>query len=95
MRDSCLLRPFHGLLPVFIEFLDELARDRKIPAVIMATHYVEEIPPSFTHAMIIKDGKIMAAGKKEDVLTSQTLSDAYGAKCTLKKSGRYYELKVK
>lgn len=91
--------PCTGLDPIarrsFIEFLDELAKDRKIPAVIMATHYVEEIPPSFTHAMIIKDGKIMAAGKKEDVLTSKTLSDAYGAKCTLKKSGRYYELKVK
>ncbi len=90
--------PCSGLDPLarkkFLDFLDELARDVKIPAIAMATHYVEEIPASFTHVLVLKDGKVLAAGKIGETLTSKILSEAYGAKCRLKKEGSKYSLKI-
>lgn len=90
--------PCTGLDPIarreFVKFLDLLCADKSIPAIIMATHYVEEIPPSFTHAIIIKDGKLLAQGKIDKVLTSKNLSEAYGASCKLSKSKGFYKLSV-
>ena len=90
--------PCTGLDPIarkeFVSFLDSLCEDKSIPAIIMATHYVEEIPPSFTHAIIIKDGKVLAQGEIDKVLTSKNLSDAYGAPCKLSKSKGFYKLSV-
>jgi len=88
--------PCTGLDPVarknFVKFLDELAKDKSNKAIIMASHYVEEIPPSFTHAIIIKGGKVLVSGKIKDVMTSANLSEAYGQKCILRKTNGYYRL---
>ena len=74
----------------FVRFLDNLAKRKSIPAIIMATHYLEEIPPSFTHAIIIKKGKVLAQGKISDVITSENLTSAYGAKCkVVKRKGTF------
>ncbi len=90
--------PCTGLDPIarreFVKFLDKLCSDKTIPAIVMATHYVEEIPPSFTHAIIIKGGKMLASGKIEKVMTSKNLSEAYGAECRLSKRGGFYKLSV-
>ena len=74
---------------------DSLARSKKIPAIVMASHYVEEIPPSFTHAIIIKSGRVLASGDISKVLTSKNLGEAYGAECSLRRRGGRYELRVK
>lgn len=87
--------PCSGLDPVardkFVSFLNEIAKAEKIPAIVLATHYLEEIPPSFTHALILKDGKTLAAGKIGDVVNSENLSAAYGAKCVVyRRNGRFF-----
>lgn len=91
--------PCTGLDPVarakFVEFLDSLAASPKIPAIVMATHYVEEIPPSFSHAIIIKGGKVLVSGEISKVLTSKNLSEAYGAECALSRRNGRYELRIK
>ena len=56
--------------------------------------YVEEIPPAFGHALIIKGGEILASGKIAEVLNSANLSKAYGAPCKLSKRANSYSLKV-
>ncbi len=48
------------------------------PATVLTTHHVEQIPPSFTHVLLLIDGHIFTAGKIEDVLTSKTLSTCFG-----------------
>ncbi len=82
--------PCSALDPVarrnFIRFLDKLGRKKSIPAILMATHYLEEIAPSFTHALILKKGAVMASGRIEDVINSKNLSKAYGAKCEVLKN---------
>jgi iron complex transport system ATP-binding protein len=45
--------------------------------VVYVTHHIEEIIPLFTHVALVHDGRIAAAGPKEAVLTSETLSGAY------------------
>ena len=91
--------PCTGLDPIarrgFVSFLGKLADDKKIPAIIMATHYVEEIPSSFTHALIIKSGRVLASGEIGKVLNSKNLSEAYGAPCALSRRNGAYELRVK
>lgn len=87
--------PCGGLDPVarenFVSFMDEIAKSPACPPIVLATHHVEEIPPSFTHAIILKGGRILASGKIGDVVTSKILSEAYGAKCALgKRSGKYF-----
>lgn len=48
------------------------------PAIIMVTHHVEEIPPGFSHALVLADGAVHASGPMAEVVTSETLSGAFG-----------------
>lgn len=48
------------------------------PASILVTHHVEEIPPGTTHALLLKEGRLLAAGPIADVLTADHLSQAFG-----------------
>lgn len=58
--------------------LSDLALDADAPALVLVTHHVEEIPPGFTHAMLLREGAIVAAGALRDALTSDTLSATFG-----------------
>ena len=58
--------------------LAELASDPASPVLVLVTHHVEEIPPGFTHVMLLKDGGVHRAGPLSEVLTAQNLSEAFG-----------------
>jgi len=58
--------------------LSELAEDPDAPALVLVTHHVEEIPPAFTHALLLRDGGVVAQGLLGDALTDDTLSRAFG-----------------
>jgi iron complex transport system ATP-binding protein len=58
--------------------LGRLARDPIAPSMIMVTHHVEEIAPGFTHVLMIRQGKVIAAGPLELELTSRNLSHCFG-----------------
>lgn len=55
-----------------------IALDPLSPATVMVTHHLEEIPIGTTHAIILKEGAVMAAGLIEDVINSVTVSLAFG-----------------
>ncbi len=57
--------------------LTALAADPEGPTMVMVTHHVEEIPPGFTHAMLLREGRIVAQGLLDDVMTSENLSAAF------------------
>jgi iron complex transport system ATP-binding protein len=61
-----------------IRTLTELARDRRGPALVMVTHHVDEIPPGFTHALLLASGRIVAEGPIAQVLTRDRLSACFG-----------------
>lgn len=54
------------------------AHDPCAPATIVVTHHLEEIPAGFTHALVLRDGRILAQGPIATTLTSETLSECYG-----------------
>jgi len=91
-----------GLDPVSREaFLGDLGRlhtEADGPTQIHVTHHLEEIPPFVTHALVLREGRIVAQGEVEGVFTSENLSRAFGAKCHVSASGsgasRRYQLTV-
>ncbi len=74
-----------------VTLLGDLAADPDAPAMVMVTHHVEEIPPGFTHGMILDEGEVVAQGLLEDVMTSENLTRAYHQPITLAvDDGRYF-----
>ncbi|GGQ24343.1 ABC transporter ATP-binding protein [Streptomyces roseolilacinus] len=70
--------------------LGRLARDPYAPSMIMVTHHVEEIPPGFTHVLMIRQGKVLAAGPVETELTSRNLSHCFGLPLVVERVGDRY-----
>ena len=58
--------------------LGHLADDPSTPATVLVTHHVEEIPPGWTHALLLREGKVVAAGPLHDTLTADALSACFG-----------------
>lgn len=57
--------------------LDRAAGQTEAPLVLV-THHLEEIPPAFDRVVLIRNGRITAAGPATDHLTDDALSDLYG-----------------
>ena len=57
--------------------LSILARDPSAPAQVVVTHHVEEIPPGFTHALLLRAGRLVAAGPIAQVVTTESLSATF------------------
>ncbi|WP_018253794.1 ABC transporter ATP-binding protein [Salinispora mooreana] len=70
--------------------LAELAADPDAPALVLVTHHVEEIPPGFTHALLLRDGDVVAQGLLADVLTGENLSETFGLSLVLERHGDRY-----
>jgi iron complex transport system ATP-binding protein len=67
--------------------LSTLALDPDAPATVLVTHHVEEIPPGFTHALLLREGRAVAQGLLDDVITADNLSATFGQRLTLERSG--------
>jgi len=61
-----------------VSTLSVLAMDEMSPATVMVSHHVEEIPPGFTHALLMRQGRVVAAGPLEQVMTEQIVSATFG-----------------
>jgi iron complex transport system ATP-binding protein len=70
--------------------LSEFALDPDAPAMVLVTHHVEEIPPGFTHALLLREGGIVAQGLVDDVITAENLSKTFGQDLELDKAGDRY-----
>jgi iron complex transport system ATP-binding protein len=76
--------------------LTDLAADPDAPALVLVTHHVEEIPPGFSHCMLLSEGNMVAAGLLPDVLTAENLSAAFGQSIALDViDGRYFARRVR
>jgi iron complex transport system ATP-binding protein len=61
-----------------VSTLGTLAADAYAPATILVSHHVEEIPPGFTHALLLREGRVVNAGPLTAVMTAGWLSEAFG-----------------
>lgn len=60
-----------------VSTLSEICSDPYAPATVLVTHHVEEIPRGITHALLLKHGRIVAAGPIDRVLTGPRLSATF------------------
>jgi iron complex transport system ATP-binding protein len=73
-----------------VQTLAELATDPYAPATVLVTHHVEEIPAGITHALLLRQGRIVAAGPLDEALTPETLSAAFDLSLDLNRTdGRW------
>ena len=91
--------PCAGLDPVarekFLGFIERMAAaQNSTVTLVLITHHVEEITPSFSHALILKAGRVVAAAEKKRSLTSKILSEAFGAKLSLRCAAGRYDLRT-
>lgn len=70
--------------------LATLAADPTAPPVVQVTHHVDEIPPGFTHVLMLHGGRVLAAGPLESTLTAESLSTCFELPLVLERRGRRY-----
>lgn len=91
--------PCSGLDPVaretFLHFVNALAHSPRTPTLVLVTHHVEEIVPCFTHALVLRQGAVLAAGPLAQALTGPVLSQAFGAPARLRRLQGRYRLSVR
>jgi len=73
-----------------LQLLSGYALAPMTPAMVMVTHHVEEIPVGFTHALLLREGGIVAAGPIAETLTAAALSDTFGLPITVSNDGGRY-----
>jgi iron complex transport system ATP-binding protein len=90
--------PCAGLDPAarehFLQFLERLIRRPRAPALVLVTHHVEEIVPLFTHVLVLKEGRVLAANTKTAALTSRVLSQAFSTRVQLRADRQRFSLRV-
>jgi len=64
-------------------------------SIVMITHDLTDIPLKVGRVVMIKDGKIFADGGKEDLLTSDTVSELYGAPIKVESTEHIYRMYLK
>lgn len=70
--------------------MTQWAQDPARPPTVLITHHVEEIPPGFTHALVLKNGRTLAHGPIDEIVTSETLSAAFGLALNVEsRAGRF------
>lgn len=97
-RVLILDEPCAGLDPAarehFLHFLQRLGSKKNSPTLILVTHHVEEIMPVFSHVLILKNGRVFAAGEKPKIITTKNLSSAFAAKMRLQSKANRFTMSV-
>jgi len=71
--------------------LTVLAVDPYAPTSVLVTHHVEEIPVGYTHVLLLRAGRVVAAGSMDDTLTAESLSATFGMALQLQsRRGRFF-----
>jgi iron complex transport system ATP-binding protein len=66
-----------GVRERFLAWLTQRLAAPDTPAIILVTHHVEEIVPGITSTLILRDGRIHAAGPTQMVVTREAIESVY------------------
>ena len=76
---------------LLLEAFERVLRERPGLTTLTVTHHIEELPPSTSHALLLRDGRIVAAGPLAEALTDASLSECFGLPLRLERvSGRLF-----
>ena len=70
--------------------LARLAANRPELATVFVSHHLEELPSTTTHALLLRDGRVVASGAVDEVVTSACASACFGLPVTVARAeGRW------
>jgi iron complex transport system ATP-binding protein len=73
-----------------IAALAALATAKPGLATVLVSHHLEELPPTTTHALLLKEGTVIAQGPIAETITSEHVSECYGFDIrVLREDGRW------
>jgi iron complex transport system ATP-binding protein len=73
-----------------VSTLAVLAHDKTSPATVLVSHHVEEIPPGFTHVLLLRAGRVVSQGPIDVTMTEAALTQTFGIGLELEhKDGRW------
>lgn len=86
--------PCTGLDPVireqFLQVVQGLTTAENAPTVLFVSHHIEELVAGLTHILCLHQGRVVAQGRKEDLMTSPILSQTFGVSVQVEpKNDRY------
>ena len=88
-----------GLDPVsrasFLDDLGNLTQAPQGPTLVLVTHHVEEIPAWISHAMLLKEGGVVANGPIDAVLRSAVLTEVFSHECEVYFESGHYRMSLK
>jgi iron complex transport system ATP-binding protein len=73
----------------YLEIVRGLMQSGK--TVVLVTHHIQEIPPEISRVVLLKDGKVVADGRKDDILTSGSLSGLFDVPVELVRVNGFYQ----
>lgn len=65
--------------------LSELCLDDYAPATVLVTHHLEDVPQGITHALLVKEGHVVASGPVDQVVTAENLSTTFDMQLRLER----------
>jgi iron complex transport system ATP-binding protein len=77
-----------------IAALDRLSEEQPELTSVLVTHHLEEIPPSSTHAILLRTGHVLALGPIETTLTSANLSACFGLQVECRHDGERWSARA-
>jgi iron complex transport system ATP-binding protein len=76
---------------ILLEAFEQVLSERPGLTTLTVTHHIEELPPSTSHALLLRDGRIVAAGPLEEALTDDSLTECFGLRLRLERvAGRMF-----
>jgi len=79
-----------GAREALLHMLARLAQDSQAPAIVLVSHHVEEVPAGFTHALLLREGRVVAAGPIREVIRSSLVSTCFGMPLLVFRRGDRY-----
>jgi len=74
-----------------LQRIKNFASDPLAPATVIVTHHIEEIPVGTSHALLLKEGRVLAQGVIDQVITNENLTNAYGLPIAVQsQNGRFF-----
>src|SRR3954467_14074478 len=67
-----------GAREELLQLLGGYASAPAAPGMVMVTHHVEEIPVGFSHALLLREGAVVASGPIRETVTSELIGETFG-----------------
>ncbi|MFF8025497.1 hypothetical protein ACFZDJ_31320 [Streptomyces sp. NPDC007896] len=78
-----------------LDALDILRRAHPLLATVLVTHHLEELPPGTTHALLLREGRELARGPVEAVLTGDQVGKCFDLPLTLERRGGRWSVRIR